>query len=162
MFLFCTEKSLIERIKLLHFRHKRIDHIVWYLFADIAFAHDRLVPSELHRRAPVFHYTGVEIAERDLILMDEVDAVHRFCCPPSDITIWILCKGSDFFFREFFLYAIFIRPRKFKRTSEFFVESKYSEGTRLFIEGLFDFFVEYILNIISGFEEVVAVCSEKR
>lgn len=102
MFLFCTEKALIERIKFLHFRHECIDDIIWYLFADIALAHNRLVASEFHRRAPVFYNTSVEITECDLILMDEVDTVHRFCRTTTNITIRILRKGSDFFFGEIF------------------------------------------------------------
>jgi hypothetical protein len=42
------------------------------------------------------------------------------------------------------------------------MESKNTQCTRLFIEGLFDFFVQYILHIVGTFEEVVAVCSEER
>jgi hypothetical protein len=42
------------------------------------------------------------------------------------------------------------------------MESKNTQCTRLFIEGLFDFFVEDILHIIGTFYEIIAVCSEER
>ena len=107
------EKSLIERIKFLHFRHECIGTLSG-LFVDIALAHHRLVASEFHEDIPVSHNT-----RRDCRAWSDSDGrdrhtVHRFCCTTANINDSGFLQRLLFLFSELFFYTFFIGPRKFK------------------------------------------------